>query len=198
MTTHNTREGEGIEEVLEQVYCSLESHTRLNGLNATDSDGIELVLEELRHTLHQELQKAREVTENTSDGYHTFKELYEFRLLYNAHLFNEWAKRGMYYVHKSTKHSDGEDCFGGGWFIVVASLPSGDISNHYEMKDWDLFRCDIRPTAKEWDGHTAQDVAQRLREALTQSELDQHAKKKLSDASGILDFPNTELDQHTV
>lgn len=106
------------------------------------------------------------VDENTSDGYHTFKELYEFRLLYNAHLFNEWSKQGMYKVHKSTKHSDGEDCFGGGWFIVVATLPGGDISNHYEMKDWDLFQCEVRETAKEWDGHTSQDVAKRLRQAL--------------------------------
>jgi hypothetical protein len=35
------------EEILEQVYVSLETHTRLNGLNAEDSDGIELVLAEL-------------------------------------------------------------------------------------------------------------------------------------------------------
>lgn len=116
--------------------------------------------------IHQQVEEAVKIDENTSDGYHTFKELYQFRLLYNAHLFNEWSKQGMYDVHKSTKHSDGEDCFGGGWFIVVASLPSGDISNHYEMKDWDLFDCHIRQTAKEWDGHTSQDVAQRLREAL--------------------------------
>ena len=27
--------------------------------------------------------------ENISDGYHTFKELYEFRKLYNAAFFNE-------------------------------------------------------------------------------------------------------------
>ena len=30
--------------------------------------------------------------ENFSDGYHTFKELYEYRLIYNAALFNEFAK----------------------------------------------------------------------------------------------------------
>ena len=104
-----------------------------------------------------------EITEDTSDDYHTFKELYEFRLLYNAALFNEWSQQGKYDVHKSTKHSDGEDCFGGGWFIVVATLPTGDISNHYELKDWDLFSCETRVKGKEWDGHTAKDVALRLR-----------------------------------
>jgi len=107
-----------------------------------------------------------EITEDTSDGYHTFKELYEFRLLYNALLFNEWSQHGRYAVHKSTKHSDGEDCFGGGWLIVVATLPAGDISNHYEMKDWDLFVCETREVAKEWDGHSSLDVLQRL-QALT-------------------------------
>ena len=28
--------------------------------------------------------------EDISDGYHSFKDLYEFRKLYNAALFNEW------------------------------------------------------------------------------------------------------------
>ena len=101
--------------------------------------------------------------ENTSDGYHTFKELYEFRKVYNAALFNEWAKSGNYFVHKSWKHHDGELCFGGGWFIVVAVLPSGQISNHYEDKDWDLFKIPETPaTMFEFDGHTPQDVLNRL------------------------------------
>ena len=102
------------------------------------------------------------IDENTSDGFHTFKELYEFRKVYNAILFNEWYAQDKYNVHKSKRHSDGEKCFGGGWFIVVATLPEGDISNHYEMKDWKLFNCEERPTAKEWDGHTSQDVVNRL------------------------------------
>lgn len=99
-----------------------------------------------------------------SDGYHTFDELYEFRKLYNATLFNEWAQQGKYDVHKSERHHDGEFCFDGGWFIVVATLPTGDISNHYEMKDWDLFKCRVEEKAKEWDGHTAFDVLKRLKD----------------------------------
>ena len=120
----------------------------------------------LRKEQEEAVAEAVEVTENTSDGYHTFKELYEFRKIYNAVLFNEWAKQGKYNVHKSMKHSDGELCFGGGWFIVVATLPTGDISNHYEMKDWGLFQCEEREIAKEWDGHTAKNVVERL-QALT-------------------------------
>jgi hypothetical protein len=114
------------------------------------------------------------ITENTSDGYHTFKELYEIRKAYNVALFNEWGRKGLvpnpngnyhakYYVHKSWKHHDGELCFGGGWFIVVAVLPTGQISNHYKAEDWDLFK--IPETEKalfEFDGHTTQDVTDRL------------------------------------
>jgi hypothetical protein len=98
-----------------------------------------------------------------SDGYHTFNELYDFRKQYNASLFNEWAINAKYDVHKSIKHFDGELCFGGGWFIVVAILPNGQISNHYKMSDWDLFQIPITEKAKfEFDGHTPQDVIMRL------------------------------------
>lgn len=103
-----------------------------------------------------------EIDENTSDGYHTFAELYRYRLLYNAALFNEWAAHFVYDVHKSLCHHDGELCFGGGWFIVMAQLPTGQISNHYRNSDWDLFRIPERERAAEWDGHTPDDVAQRL------------------------------------
>lgn len=98
-----------------------------------------------------------------SDGYHTFKELYDFRAIYNAALFNEWAKQGKYDVHKSWRHHDGEFCFGGGWFIVVAVLPTGQISNHYPADRWDSF--DVPETEKAlfpFDGHTSQDVIKRL------------------------------------
>lgn len=108
------------------------------------------------------------IDENTSDGYHTFKELYEFRKVYNIALFNTWAsghKEGFgvkYDVHKSKKHSDGEDCFGSGWFIVIAELPTGKISNHYELADWDLFNIPEKEKGNEFDGHTPQDVINRL------------------------------------
>jgi hypothetical protein len=110
------------------------------------------------------------ITENTSDGYHKFSELYVFRMVYNAALFNEWGKIFNHYVfpkhdvHKSWKHNDGELCFGGGWFVVVAMLPSGQITNHYEAKYWDLFKIPEVVKAKyEFDGHTSNDVFERLK-----------------------------------
>lgn len=119
--------------------------------------------------------KTLEITENTSDGFHTFKELYEYRLLYNAAFFNNLklasqaeGSRPVYWmnVHKSKRHSDGEECFGGGWFIVMANLPTGQISNHYELKDWDLFDIPAYETAEAWDGHSPADVADRMRRYL--------------------------------
>ena len=127
-----------------------------------------------------------------SDGYHTYDELYEFRKMYNAVLFNEWAinyyevlkdYEGIdvetlhfeiqnflniiepkYNVHKSWKHHDGELCFGGGWFIVSAMLPTGLISNHYKVEDWDLFKVpEVEKALYEFDGHTSQDVLHRLK-----------------------------------
>lgn len=95
-----------------------------------------------------------------SDGFHTFNELYEYRKIYNAAFFNSIV--GKYDVIKSKRHYTGELCFGGGWFIVIAQLPSGQISNHYELKDWDLFKIPEKQYAYEWDGHTPEDAKRRL------------------------------------
>jgi hypothetical protein len=121
-----------------------------------------------------------------SDGYHSFEELYSFRMLYNALLFNEWGKSPklitefvktpsglvkeitkateyQYDVHKSLRHHDGELCFGGGWFIVVAILPSGQITNHYKVEHWSKFKIpEVEKAKYEFDGHTSQDVVERM------------------------------------
>ncbi len=119
----------------------------------------------LRTAIEQaEKQEPVAIDGNTSDGYHTFNELYEFRKAYNVALFNEWAAGGKCSVHKSWRHHDGELCFGGGWFIVVAVLPTGQISNHYKAKDWDLFAVPETERALfEFDGHTGSDVIARLK-----------------------------------
>lgn len=105
-----------------------------------------------------------EETERVSDGYHTFLELYKFRKIYNALLFNEWYRQGKYQVHKSWRHYDGEKCFNSDdWFIVSAMLPTGQISNHYKREDWDLFQVEETHKALfEFDGHTSYDVLKRM------------------------------------
>lgn len=102
-----------------------------------------------------------------SDGYHTFDELYEYRMLYNAMLFNELAKENLYDIHKSKRHSDGDFPFDNpDYFIVMAELPTGQISNHYRMEYWDFFKIPEKYKSNEWDGHDSQDVAQRMKEFL--------------------------------
>ncbi len=148
---------------LNVLLCNLVDYVRRD-----DRPLVFAVMQEITEYFNKELDKAREegteITEDTSDGYHTFKELYEYRKLYNAGMFNLLPE--SFNVHKSKKHSDSELCFGGGWFVVMATLPTGQISNHYEMKDWDLFKCEERELAEEWDGHTSEDVVKRISEYL--------------------------------
>lgn len=49
----------------------------------------------------------------TGDEYHTMDELYHYRMLYNAMAANSLPP---HMVCKSVRHSDGEACFGGGWW----------------------------------------------------------------------------------
>lgn len=104
-----------------------------------------------------------------SYGHHTFNELYRYRMLYNAAFFNLLARNGQVEVCKSRRHSDGEKCFGSDdWFIVMAMLPTGQVSNHYESKYWDLFDVPERETSFEYDGHTPNEAADRLEQYLNQ------------------------------
>lgn len=114
--------------------------------------------------INEQIELLGDLKGEVSDGYHTFNELYEFRKLYNAALFNEWYSQGKYGVYKAKRHHDGEECFGGGWFIVVAILPTGQISNHYKIEDWDLFKCiGIGTALYPYDGHTGKDVLERIK-----------------------------------
>ena len=112
--------------------------------------------------------EACERLNDLNDEYHTMQELYDFRLMYNALLFNEWTKREDIEVYKSRRHYDNELCFDGDWFIVVAILPDGkQISNHYHIDYWDYFNIPSYPKMKDkFDGHTSQDVLNRLKEML--------------------------------
>ena len=106
------------------------------------------------------------MVEKDGDQYHTLDELYDYRMVYNALIFNEWAKAGCYDVHKSWRHSDGEECFGGGWFIVSAETPYGQSTNNYPEKDWHRFLIPERTTANAYDGHTSGEALSRLKNLL--------------------------------
>ena len=101
----------------------------------------------------------QDLCEKLNELHDTNQELYDFRLVLNALLFNEWAENGKYEVYKSKRHSDGELCFEGEWFVVVAILPTGQVTNHYHVKYWDYFKIPSFEKVKdEFDGHTSTDV----------------------------------------
>ena len=104
-----------------------------------------------------------EVCDLINEQNETIQELYDFRLVYNALLFNEWAKNGKYEVYKSKRHYDGELCFDGEWFIVVGILPTGQVTNHYPIRNWNDFKIpEYEKVKDEFDGHTSTDVLLRL------------------------------------
>lgn len=87
-----------------------------HGEDADYWDGKVVACEDLK-TLVTSLQQEQDMGE-VSDGYHTFNELYYYRMLYNAAFFNLLPKG---WVHKSKRHHTGEECFGvlapGGFLI---------------------------------------------------------------------------------
>lgn len=89
-----------------------------------------------------------------SDGYHTFNDLYYQRCVLFAQIVKDHKDRAW----KTRCHEDGEQCFGGGWFLVTIDTPNGAYGYHYEDKYWDLFECEELPKAKHWDGYTEKDV----------------------------------------
>jgi hypothetical protein len=104
-----------------------------------------------------------------SDGYHTFGELYEHRIvnyimvcqMFNALLREIWKEKD--YVWMSMKHSDGTQWEG--WFILGIFLESGkQITYHLPISRWEQCASFARllPQAPAYDGHTSNDVLERL------------------------------------
>lgn len=93
----------------------------------------------------------------TSDGYHTFNELYDHR----AKLFSVVVAAFSNIAWKSKRHSDGS--MYEGMFIVGIDTPHGQATYHYEIEPyWELFRCAELPKAPEFDGHTPTQAIDRI------------------------------------
>lgn len=97
-----------------------------------------------------------EVDGGTSDGYHTFDELYEHRMILFSVITNMFPHRSW----KSWKHHDGtmyDD-----YFIVGITTDEGDYTYHYHKDHWDLFKVEEFTLAPEWDGHEPKDITRLL------------------------------------
>ena len=96
------------------------------------------------------------VNGSTSDGYHTFDELYEhrtvlFSVICNSHTDLAWKSR---HHHDGTMFDD--------MFIVGIKTPAGQCTYHCENRYWGLFRVPELERAPEFDGHTPEDVLVRI------------------------------------
>jgi hypothetical protein len=119
---------------------------------------LELVAALSRRLAHFQQQLA---DGNASDGFHTHNDLYRHRMVLHAHAVQHWVSQGCEVV-KSKRHHTGEPCMDGEWFIVVAHLKKGQISYHYHRKYWDLFDVPAVELPPPWDGHTSDDVYERV------------------------------------
>ena len=93
----------------------------------------------------------------TSDGYHTFNELYHHR----AVLFSIIVKAFPDKAWKSKQHNDGT--MYDGMFIVGIDTPEGQATYHYDIDPyWDTFECHELVRAPKWDGHTPAQAIERI------------------------------------
>lgn len=100
-----------------------------------------------------------EINGDTSDGYHTFNELYHHR----AVLFSVIVRDHQDIAWKARKHHDGT--MYDGMFIVGIETPKGQATYHYDLDPyWEMFDCEEREFAPEWDGHTPDEAIARIAE----------------------------------
>lgn len=101
-------------------------------------------------------------TNEISDGYHTFGELYNHRCTLFVLLAKQLQSSGVT-VWRSLKNSDGS--VWDGWFLLGVGTTDGQqISYHLPVnKYWDLTEYAVTyDVAPKFDGHTPTDVLDRL------------------------------------
>jgi hypothetical protein len=107
-------------------------------------------------------------TNDISDGYHTFGELYVhrialFQLACRLMADNDTLYGGRKSVWKSKAHSDGT--VWDGWFIMgINSKPGEQVTYHLPISEWgNCWYAVELEQAPEYDGHTSDDVIYRLK-----------------------------------
>lgn len=109
-------------------------------------------------------QTATAVTGSTSDGYHTFGELYEHRNALFITMLSCYMGLSNIRPWRSKLHSDGSHIEG--YFLLgLFETHGSQITYHLPIFMWDECPVDTKTLAKapEFDGHTSADVLQRIR-----------------------------------
>lgn len=92
----------------------------------------------------------------TSDGYHTFDELYHHRMMLFSIICNAFKDKAW----KSWKHDD--HTMYDDYFIVGITTDEGDYTYHYHKDHWNMFAVKERAFAPKWDGHKPEDITRLL------------------------------------
>lgn len=125
--------------------------------NAVVLDRIVHVSTQLWDIIIDRIAKSEIVSGDTSDGYHTFNELYHHR----AVLFSVVCAKFPQLAWKSKRHFD-DDMYEG-MFIVGINTPAGPATYHYDLDPyWDMFRVKELENAPRWDGHTPAEAIERI------------------------------------
>lgn len=125
-----------------------------------------------------EQQLSEKITGETSDGYHTFNELYHHRAVLFSVICRCFPERSW----KSRKHHDG--IMFPGMFIVGIETDNGQATYHYDIGPyWDMFPVKELEQAPEWDGHTPQEAIERIGKMQIRpfAELEQENRDQLID-----------------
>lgn len=126
-----------------------------------------------------DLIEPERITGETSDGYHTFNELYDHR----AKLFSVIVAAFPDRSWKSKRHHDGT--MYDGMFIVGIDTDEGQATYHYDIDPyWEIFKCKETEYAPEWDGHTPSQAINRitkLAESIDPGECDRDALLVIAD-----------------
>ena len=169
-----------LDEMNEQGHIGYEDYSQLHDAIAATLGSGKLTAEQVRgvlltHLPHREYYSVEqtdawqaiadelnaalgtEINGETSDGYHTFNDLYHHR----AVLFSVVVAANSNRAWKSKLHHDGtmyEDMF-----IVGVDTPQGQATYHYDVEPyWDMFWCKELERAPEWDGHTSDEAIERI------------------------------------
>lgn len=125
-----------------------------NSANKAKYDALNLAMDAISN---KTVPVAPKINGETSDGYHTFNELYHHRAVLFAFIVAICPKHSW----KSKHHHDGS--MYDGMFIVGINTPEGQATYHYDLDPyWDYFSCKEVDTAPEWDGHTPAQAIERI------------------------------------
>lgn len=118
-----------------------------------------------------------EINGSTSDGFHTFDELYHHRTVLFLLLLNQiremvWIPGHRPRCWKSRLHADGT--MFDGFFIAGVDTPWGSATYHLKNKYWDEALVEARTHAPTFDGHTPEDTLTRLCRMLIGNEVHTH------------------------